>query len=249
MATDDGGKDGRAGTDKADRARTKLEEKRRIAHEAMAHLPVMPKGHIVLEVQLSPNQSPWGDDAIVAAAEGWAALFRPSAKSSLHPVWAMAKEHKRALRGKVVEYLRRKRQEAAAEKKAKREREKAESDAQWAAYWAEPGNATRWTVCKPIASDYIGCNQAAMLLALDSLGGDATVTALVKAMWVDILSQYRSKLFASYAVKRLGMGLWRRGLVMPVGVSDEFPAPAGFALTEKGREAILVLLDADTDRR
>ncbi len=228
--------DGSMATDKADRVRLKLEGKRRIAREAMAHLPVMPKGHMVLEMQFSPMWGPCEDDTKVAIAEGWAALFCPSAKSGMHPVWAMPKEHKRALRGRVVEYLRRKKEEAAAEKKAKREREEAEHAAQWAEYWTDPENATRWTVCKPIASDRIGCNQRALLQALDLLGGEATITALVKAMWDEVLSPCRSTLYASYAVKRLGMNLWRRGMVLPVGVSDDRPMPTGFALTDKGRE-------------
>jgi hypothetical protein len=117
-----------------------------------------------------------------------------------------------------------------------KKREIAEHQARSAAYWSDPVNATRWTDFHPMTRmRALGCNQIQMLQCLVDMGGEANVAKLAKSM--DCTRRLDS-LHGFYKVKSIGMGLCRRRLIEPVGVTADAPYPLGFAVTDAGKDAL-----------
>ena len=227
------------------RAKERLAERQAAAHEAMASLPVMPLGYVVLEEKYGKtNVEPWHRSTRIALREGWAALYRPRAKSRMLPVWAMSREYENALRKMERDEVAREIEQERRRKKEDREREEAEARVRHAAYWSDPANATRWTHFRPMQYDRaLGCNQIEMLACLVAHGGTANVAVLARAM---PSTKTMNGLHGFSKVKSIGMGLCRRGLVMPVGVTPEAPYPSGFAVVDAGRDALRDAQRADS---
>lgn len=222
---------------KTARAKARLAERQAAAHESMAHLPVMPQGFVVLEVKYHKTPAdPWCDDTRIAVSKGWAALYRPRAKSHTRPVWAMPRCHMAELQKLSREEAKRQADERRRKAEEDRKREIEEYQARFTAYWSDPVNATRWTDFRPMMQHRdIGCRQVQMLQCLVDMGGEANVATLAKSM--DCTRRLDSQ-YGFYLVKSIGMSLCRRRMIEPVGVTADAPYPLGFAITDEGRAAL-----------
>ena len=122
------------------------------------------------------------------------------------------------------------------QKKEREDRERAEAQSRFVEYWSEPENATRWFKFEPIARGRaLGLNQIQMLQCLADAGGESSVTKLAKSM---PCARRMSSLHGFYKVKSVALSLCRRGMVVPIGVTADYPYPTGFALTDGGRTAL-----------
>lgn len=220
------------------RAKERLAERQAAAHEAMASLPVMPLGYVVLEEKYGKtNVEPWHRSTRIALREGWAALYRPRAKSRMLPVWAMSREYENALRKMERDEVAREIEDARRHERERKDRERAEAEARFAEYWSAPENATRWSKFEPITRDRaLGLNQIQMLQCLADACGESSVTKLAKSM---PCARRMSSIHGFYKVKSVALSLCRRGMVVPIGVTADYPYPTGFALTDDGRAALL----------